>query len=125
MSTWSVRARCPSGVMRSWYQVGRPSMLEGKTFLGATGIPILKMARVTTRFAVWLPDPLTVAAWMVRSLIICSVNSFLVGDLEVYATAGNEQGSGAGRGRGRRGPKPFQLQSSNCEGRHSQGACPG
>jgi len=66
--------------------------------LGATGIPILKMARVRTRFAVWLPDPLTVAAWMVRSLIICSVNSFLVADLEVYAPVGNEQGSVADRG---------------------------
>ena len=30
----------------------------------------LKIARVRTRFAVWLPDPLTVAAWMVRSLVI-------------------------------------------------------
>ncbi|MEA2628837.1 MAG: H+-translocating transhydrogenase subunit alpha, partial [Chloroflexota bacterium] len=29
-----------------------------------------------TRLAVWLPEPLTVAAWMVRSLIICSVTSF-------------------------------------------------
>src|SRR4030081_3884705 len=77
-STLSVRAAWPSGVMRSWYQVGRPSMLEGKTFLGATGIPILKIARVNTRLAVWLPDPLTVAAWMVRSLIICSVTSFYV-----------------------------------------------
>src|SRR6202162_1864108 len=77
-STGSVRAMCPSGVIRSWYQVRRPSMLEGKTFFGATGIPILKIARVRTRLAVWLPDPLTVAAWMVRSLIICSVTSFLV-----------------------------------------------
>ena len=70
----------PSGVMRSWYHVGRPSMFEGKTFFGATGMPILKIARVRTRLAVWLPDPLTVAAWIVRSLIICSVTSFLVAD---------------------------------------------
>ena len=79
-STWSVRAMWPSGVMRSWYHVGRPSMFEGKTFFGATGMPILKIARVRTRLAVWLPDPLTVAAWIVRSLIICSVTSFLVAD---------------------------------------------
>src|ERR1035437_6264892 len=125
MSTWSVRARCPSGVMRSWYQVGRPSMLEGKTFLGATGIPILKMARVRTRFAVWLPDPLTVAAWMVKSLIICSVNSFLVADFEVYAPVGNEQGSVADRGRVRRGPPPFPLESSSGEGRYPERACSG
>src|SRR6202163_725261 len=49
-------------------------MLDGKTFLGATGIPMWKIARVKTRFAVWLPEPLTVAAWMVRSLMICWVN---------------------------------------------------
>ena len=52
-------------------------MLEGKTFLGATGTPIWKIALVKTRFAVWLPEPLTVAAWMVRSLTIGSVTSIL------------------------------------------------
>ena len=70
---------CPSGVIRSWYQVGRPSMFDGNTFFGATGIPIRKIARVKMRLAVWLPEPLTVAAWMVRSLVICSVTSFLAG----------------------------------------------
>src|SRR5437660_4162127 len=83
-STRSERAMWPSGVTRSWYQVGSPSMLEGKTFLGATGIPILKIARVSTRFAVWLPDPLTVAAWIVRSLMMGSVMD-RVADQEVYA----------------------------------------
>ena len=48
-------------------------MLDGKTFLGATGMPMWKIALVKTRFAVWLPDPLTVAAWMVRSLTMGSV----------------------------------------------------
>ena len=52
-------------------------MLEGNTFLGATGMPIWKMARVKIRFAVWLPEPLTVAAWMVRSLMIWLVTSVL------------------------------------------------
>src|SRR5438309_7799062 len=60
----------PRGEIRSWYQVGRPSMLEGKTFFGATGIPIAKIARVSTRLADWLPEPLTVAAWKVRSLTV-------------------------------------------------------
>src|SRR5690349_16246942 len=59
--------------MRSWYHVGRPSMLDGNTFFGATGMPMWNMARVRTRFAVWLPEPFTVAAWMVRSLTIGSV----------------------------------------------------
>src|SRR3979490_1769480 len=49
-------------------------MLEGKTFFGATGMPMWKIALVSTRLAVWLPEPLTVAAWMVRSLMICWVN---------------------------------------------------
>src|SRR3989442_3364363 len=88
-STLSERAMCPSGVIRSWYHVGRPSMLDGKTFLGATGIPIWKIALVNTRFAVWLPEPLTVAAWMVRSLTVGSVTSILgLADLGFYAPAG-------------------------------------
>src|SRR2546423_7982296 len=45
-------------------------MFEGKTFLGATGMPIENIARVRTRLADWLPEPLTVAAWNVRSLTI-------------------------------------------------------
>ena len=65
----------PCGVMRSWYQVGRPSMFEGKTFFGATGMPMWNIARVSTRLAVWLPEPFTVAAWMVRLLTMGSVMS--------------------------------------------------
>src|SRR5438270_6188202 len=84
MSTRSERAMWPSGVTRSWYHVGRPSMFDGKTFFGATGMPILKIARVSTRLAVWLPEPLTVAAWIVRSLTMGSVMRG-VADQEVYA----------------------------------------
>src|SRR5438876_12275494 len=88
MSTLSDRAMWPSGVMRSWYQVGRPSMFEGKTFFGATGMPMWKIALVRTRLAVWLPEPLTVAAWMVRSLTMASVTWILgVADLGFYAPA--------------------------------------
>src|SRR5574339_682242 len=50
------------------YQVGRPAMFEGKRFLPETGMPIWKMDRRSTRLAVWLPDPLTVATWMLKSL---------------------------------------------------------
>jgi hypothetical protein len=42
-------------------QVGRPAMFDGKRFLPETGIPIWKMALKRTVFAVWLPDPFTVA----------------------------------------------------------------
>src|SRR3981081_3111811 len=63
-------------------------MLEGKTFLGATGMPIWKIALVKTRFAVRVPEPVTVAAWMVRSLMICCVNlCLLAADYGFYACA--------------------------------------
>src|SRR6476620_7719330 len=52
------------------YQVGRPAMFEGNMFLPDTGTPIWKIERSKTRFAVWLPDPLTVATWMLKSLTI-------------------------------------------------------
>src|SRR6202171_3165888 len=111
MSTLSDRAMWPSGVTRSWYHVGRPSMLEGKTFFGATGMPMWKMALVKIKLAVWLPEPLTVAAWMVRSLMICWVNlSLFAADKGFYAYAG---------------PSPDCLESRFCEGRHSQGTCSG
>src|SRR5712692_6772191 len=111
MSTWSRRAMWPWGVTRSWYHVGRPSMLEGKTFLGATGIPIWKIARVRIRFAVWLPEPLTVAAWMVRSLMIWLVTWSSAADCEFYAHVRSEPGVQAAD----------WLQSTTCEGRHPQG----
>src|SRR5690348_15305912 len=37
-------------------------MFEGKIFLPLTGMPILKRARSRQVLAVWLPEPLTVAA---------------------------------------------------------------
>src|SRR5579863_10388041 len=45
-------------------------MFEGKTFLGATGMPSRAMALVRTRFEDWLPEPLTVATRMVKSLTL-------------------------------------------------------
>src|SRR5450759_388689 len=111
MSTLSERAIWPSGVTRSWYHVGSPSMFEGKTFFGATGMPIWKIALVKTRLAVWLPEPLTVAAWMVRSLIICWVNFFLsAADYGFYAPAGES---------------PDCLESFISEGRNSDRAVRG
>src|SRR5262245_966723 len=43
-------------------------MFDGNMFLPDTGTPIWKIDRRRTRFAVWLPDPLTVATWMAKSL---------------------------------------------------------
>jgi len=49
-------------------QVGSPAMFEGNMFLPEPGMPIWKMDRISTELAVWLPDPLTVATWMLKSL---------------------------------------------------------
>ena len=43
-------------------------MFDGNMFLPDTGTPIWKIDRSRTRFAVWLPEPLTVATWMLKSL---------------------------------------------------------
>src|SRR5688572_23329536 len=43
-------------------------MFEGKRFFPETGIPIWKRARSRVLLAVWLPDPLTVATWIVNRL---------------------------------------------------------
>src|SRR5690242_15871809 len=51
-------------------------MLEGKRFLPDTGTPIWKMARRSVVFAVWLPEPLTVATWIVKSFV-AAVNGTL------------------------------------------------
>ncbi len=43
-------------------------MFDGNMFLPETGTPISRIERSRTMFAVWLPDPLTVAIWMLKSL---------------------------------------------------------
>ena len=45
-------------------------MFDGNMFFPDTGMPIWKIDRSSTRLAVWLPDPFTVATWMLKSLII-------------------------------------------------------
>src|SRR5262245_47529913 len=58
----------PRLLARIVYQVGRPAMFDGNMFLPETGTPIRRIERSRTRLAVWLPDPLTVATWMLKSL---------------------------------------------------------
>src|SRR5438105_7944486 len=53
-------------------------MLDGKMFFGATGMPIRKIARMSTELEDWLPEPLTVAAWNVRSLTMGSDTGYLL-----------------------------------------------
>ena len=43
-------------------------MFDGNMFLPETGTPISRIDRSSTMFAVWLPEPLTVATWMLKSL---------------------------------------------------------
>ena len=50
------------------YHVGSPAMFDGNMFLPDTGTPISRIDRSSTRLAVWLPEPLTVATWMLKSL---------------------------------------------------------
>src|SRR2546428_826949 len=49
-------------------------MFEGKRFFPETGTPIWNTARSSVVFAVWLPEPFTVAMW--------SVNLLSLGDKE-------------------------------------------
>src|SRR5579871_1314831 len=55
--------------------VGNPWMFDGNMFFPETGTPIWKMARIKTLFAVWLPEPLMVATWMLKSLMTGCRNS--------------------------------------------------
>src|SRR5215207_574077 len=57
------------------YQVGRPAIFEGNRFLPLTGMPILKIARIRVLFAVWLPEPFTVAATIAKSFTIAGRSS--------------------------------------------------
>ena len=43
-------------------------MFDGNMFLPDTGMPIRRIDRSSTMLAVWLPEPLTVATWMLKSL---------------------------------------------------------
>jgi len=43
-------------------------MFDGNMFFPETGTPIWKIARIKTLFAVWLPEPLIVATWILKSL---------------------------------------------------------
>src|SRR4029450_11304068 len=61
--------RWPASETRTSYQVGRPWMLEGKIFRGATGTPIPMPARANISFALAEPDPFTLAKRMTKSFM--------------------------------------------------------
>ena len=89
------------------YQVGSPAMFDGNRFLPDTGTPIWKIERIRTRFAVWLPEPLTVATWMLKSLTMRPVVG--AGAWSVRAVSSE----------GMRGQPPGMRDT-----RHGVGACP-
>src|SRR3954449_1320854 len=71
------------------YQVGRPAMFDGNMFLPEAGTPERSIDRSKTMLAVWLPEPLMVAIWMLKSLTTrcalpaacCSCTARSVGDI--------------------------------------------
>src|ERR1700735_5914938 len=65
-----LRATYPRLLARMVYHVGNPAIFDGKRFFPLTGIPIPNMLLSSTRLADCDPDPLTVATWMLKSLMI-------------------------------------------------------
>ncbi len=62
-----LRPMKPRLLARMVYQVGSPAILDGNRFFPETGIPIWNRDRSSTMLAVWLPDPFTVATWILKS----------------------------------------------------------
>ena len=65
----------PCLLARMVNHVGKPAMFDGNMFFPETGMPIWKIDRIRTLLAVWLPEPFTVATWMLKSLTICFLGS--------------------------------------------------
>ncbi len=63
-------------------------MFEGNKFFPLTGMPIWKIARSRTLLAVWLPEPLTVATWRLKSLMLGFTNLLPFQDVEGSRPAG-------------------------------------
>src|SRR6476659_7846462 len=94
-------------------QVGRPAMFEGKRFLPETGTPIWKMARRRVVFAVWLPDPFTVATWMLKLLTFAKHSSFQSFCCVGWAARSISFSDGrAGRSRSHRVPANSRIRHS-------------
>src|SRR5690554_800097 len=66
----ALRPKYPFSLIRTSYQVGSPWMLEGKMFLGLTGMPIRKIALANKKFALADPVPLTLANRTTKSFIL-------------------------------------------------------
>ena len=61
--------RCSRACWRGWCTTSAgPRCSTGTGSCPTPGSPIWKMERIRIRLAVWLPEPLTVATWMLKSL---------------------------------------------------------
>src|SRR5262245_25975233 len=64
------RPRWPASVTRTSYQVGKPWMFDGKMLREAIGTPIRRMERAKRRLALAEPEPLTLANFTTKSLVL-------------------------------------------------------
>src|SRR5689334_8367095 len=79
-------------------------MLEGNRFFPLTGMPIWKIARSSTLFAVWLPEPFTVATWRLKSLTIG-----FTGTIPLLTGSAAQHPGGAQQPNAKRGPPRGQA----------------
>src|SRR5260221_375917 len=106
------RATQPAALARMVNQVGNPAMFEGNRFLPLTGMPIWNRARRRTLLAVWLPEPLTVATWMLKSLMTVFMACRRY-ERRYGGSSGTPRDARVSRARGAVSPGPFLTR-----GRH-------
>src|SRR3954464_1985159 len=68
MSTPPRRPRCPSSLIRTSNQVGRPWMFDGKMLRELAGMPIRNTDLANSALALAEPEPLTLANLRTKSL---------------------------------------------------------
>src|SRR5262245_34982643 len=101
-------------------------MLLGKRFFPLTGIPMWKSARMRIRFADWLPEPLAVATWMLKSLTTaCGVTEFALGGIDGRVRFSREAWQPGSRGRPRtRGLSSRETGARTCGRAADYRRCP-
>ena len=89
-------ARCSRAVGADRVPGRQAGDVRREHVLADTGTPIWKMERSRTRLAVWLPEPLTVATWMLKSLTIAPRDAGLVGIGSLVVPAERQLGASLG-----------------------------
>src|SRR3954453_14894424 len=62
--------RCPSSVIRTSYQVGKPWMFDGKMLRGETGTPLRRTERANSLLGLAEPDAFTLANRTTKSFTL-------------------------------------------------------